>query len=140
MELTQSEPFDRRGGPKARIAVLSGGTSGEHEVSLESGRAVIGALDRSAYDTAMRRMHNYMKESDVFQHDPEGAGDIHFKPGSSWLVFADMVGHACKWGRLSIIDTFIVPNKNFRNRQNVPYDVLLHYAKDARTLSAADTA
>jgi len=98
------------------------------------------SLDRSAYDTAMRRMHNYMKESDVFQHDPEGAGDIHFKPGSSWLVFADMVGHACKWGRLSIIDTFIVPNKNFRNRQNVPYDVLLHYAKDAGTLPAADTA
>jgi len=87
------------------------------------------SLDRSAYDTAMRRMHNYMKESDEFQHDPEGAVEIRFKPGSSWVVFADMVGHACAWGRLSIIDTFIVPKANFYDRRYTPYEVLRRYER-----------
>ena len=35
---------------KIRVGVVLGGRSGEHEVSLESARSVIGALDRSKYD------------------------------------------------------------------------------------------
>ncbi len=35
---------------KLRVAVLSGGRSGEHEVSLRSARAVIDALDRDKYE------------------------------------------------------------------------------------------
>jgi len=87
------------------------------------------SLDRSAYDTAMRRIHNYMKESDDFQHDPEGACDIRFPPGSCWLVFADMVGHACAWGRFCLIDTFIVPKANFQDRGYTPYEVLRRYER-----------
>jgi len=86
-------------------------------------------VGRSAYDVAMRRMHNYMKESETFQRDPEGARDVHFRPGSCWLVFADMVGHACLWGRLSIIDTFIVPKENFCDRRYTPYEVLRRYER-----------
>ena len=37
---------------KIRVGVVLGGRSGEHEVSLESARSVIGALDRSRYDVA----------------------------------------------------------------------------------------
>jgi hypothetical protein len=51
-------------------------------------------LERSAYDQAMRHMHNYMKESEEFQQDPEGMVEIRFKPKSCWLVFADMAGHS----------------------------------------------
>jgi hypothetical protein len=87
------------------------------------------SLGRSAYDVAMRRMHNYMKESETFQRDPEGARDVNFRPGSCWLVFADMVGHACMWGRLSIIDTFIVPKENFRDCRYTPYEVLRRYER-----------
>jgi hypothetical protein len=90
------------------------------------------SLDRSAYDVAMRRMHNYMKESETFQRDPEGARDVHFEPGSCWLVFADMVGHACGWGRLAIIDTFIVPKENFRDGRYTPYEVLRRYERGER--------
>jgi D-alanine-D-alanine ligase len=37
---------------KLRVAVLYGGRSGEHEVSLRSARAVMDALDRGKYDVA----------------------------------------------------------------------------------------
>lgn len=36
--------------PKLRVAVLYGGRSGEHEVSLMSARSIIGALDPEKYD------------------------------------------------------------------------------------------
>ena len=87
------------------------------------------SLDQSAYDRAMGRMHNYMKESDEFQQDPEGACEVHFRPRSCWLVFADMAGHACRWGRFCIIDTFIVPKENFRDRWRTPYEVLRRYER-----------
>lgn len=86
-------------------------------------------VGRSAYDVAMRRMHNYMKESESFQSDPEGAVEVRFDPGSCWLVFADMVGHACIWGRLTIIDTFIVPKENFRDSRYTPYEVLRRFER-----------
>jgi D-alanine-D-alanine ligase len=37
-------------GPKLRVAVLMGGTSSEHDVSISSGLQVLAALDRSRYD------------------------------------------------------------------------------------------
>lgn len=63
-------------------------------------------LERSAYDQAMRHMHNYMKESDEFHQDPEGMVEIRFKPKSCWLVFADMAGHSCLAGEFAMINTF----------------------------------
>ena len=42
--------------PMKKIAVLMGGQSGEHDVSLESGKAVLGALDRSRYEPVAVRI------------------------------------------------------------------------------------
>jgi D-alanine-D-alanine ligase len=39
---------------RKRIVVLAGGWSGEREVSLQSGRAVFGALDRQRYDVSLK--------------------------------------------------------------------------------------
>jgi len=50
-------------------------------------------LGQSAYDRTMERMHNYTKESEEFYTVPEGVVEIHFKPKSCWMVFADMAGH-----------------------------------------------
>ncbi len=36
--------------PKIRVAVIFGGRSGEHEVSLSSARSVMAALDPSKYE------------------------------------------------------------------------------------------
>ena len=38
---------------KTRVAVLFGGRSAEHEVSLQSARNVINAIDRDKYDTVL---------------------------------------------------------------------------------------
>ena len=85
-------------------------------------------LDQSAYDRAMRRMHNYMKESEEFHTDPEGMVEIHFKPKSCWLVFADMAGHSCKSGSFALIDTFMVPRHNFRQPEYSPWEVLQRFS------------
>ena len=37
-------------GPRIRVAVLYGGRSSEHDISVESGRSVVAALDRERYD------------------------------------------------------------------------------------------
>jgi hypothetical protein len=95
----------------------------------------MGTLERSAYDQAMRHMHNYMKESDEFQQDPEGMVEIRFPPKSCWLVFADMAGHSCLSGEFAMINTFMVPRRNFRHREFSPWEVLRRYAAGKSALS-----
>jgi hypothetical protein len=85
-------------------------------------------LETSAYDQAMRHLHNYMKESDEFQQDQEGMVEIRFPPKSCWLVFADMAGHSCLSGEFAMINTFMVPRSNFRHREFSPWEVLKRYA------------
>jgi hypothetical protein len=85
-------------------------------------------LERSAYDQAMRHIHNYMKESEEFHQDPEGMVEIRFKPKSCWLVFADMAGHSCLAGEFAMINTFMVPRQNFRHQEFSPWEVLSRYA------------
>lgn len=81
-------------------------------------------LDTSPYDRAMRRLHNFMKESEELQGDPEGHAELRFKPRSAWMVFTDAVSHACVSGRHAFIDTFIVPLKNCRFPAMAPFHVL----------------
>ena len=88
----------------------------------------LGTLERSAYDQAMRHMHNYMKESDAFHEDPDGMVEIRFPPKSCWLVFADMAGHSCLSGEFAMINTFMVPRQNFRHPEFSPWEVLSRYA------------
>jgi hypothetical protein len=85
-------------------------------------------LETSAYDQAMRHMHNYMKESDAFHEDPQGMVEIRFPPRSCWLVFADIAGHSCLSGEFAMINTFMVPRENFRHREFSPWEVLSRYA------------
>ena len=92
-------------------------------------------LERSAYDQSMRHMHNYMKESDEFHRDCEGMVEIRFPPRSCWLVFADMAGHSCLSGEFAMINTFIVPRKNFRHQEFTPWEVLGRYAAGKSALA-----
>jgi hypothetical protein len=89
---------------------------------------VLGTLERSAYDRAMRQMHNYMKESEAFHQESEGMVEIRFKPKSCWLVFADMAGHSCLSGEFAMINTFMVPRQNFRHSEFSPWETLSRYA------------
>jgi len=89
---------------------------------------VMGTLEQSAYDRAMRQMHNYMKESEAFHQESEGMVEIRFKPKSCWLVFADMAGHSCLSGEFAMINTFMVPRQNFRHPEFSPWETLRRYA------------
>ncbi len=81
-------------------------------------------LDTSPYDRAMRRFHNYLKDTPSFQDSTEGLQEFRFGPFSAWMVFTDMVSHACTAGRFALVSTFILPVENCRLPQFVPYNLL----------------
>lgn len=72
------------------------------------GRALGLVAERSAYDDFMLRFHNFLKENQQFQQScPKNRWE--FPPGSSWMVYTDMVSHAVLAGRFALEQTFIVP-------------------------------
>ncbi len=93
------------------------------------GLPVAKLADTSPYDRLMRRFHNFMKDSPEFQETPDGHRSFEFAPGSAWMVFTDMVTHACVSGQHAFIDTFIVPLENCRHRSLTPYSVLQEMPK-----------
>ncbi len=86
--------------------------------------------DTSPYDRLMRKFHNFMKESREFQETPDGHRQFDFKPFSAWMVFTDMVSHACVSGQHAFVDTFIVPLGNCRLREMTPFDILKNGAAE----------
>jgi hypothetical protein len=81
-------------------------------------------LDSSPYDRAMRRFHNFMKDTPAFQSTPDGHEEFSFKPFSAWMVFTDMVSHACTSGQHAFVDTFVVPLENCRLKEMAPINIL----------------
>jgi hypothetical protein len=81
-------------------------------------------LDSSPYDRRMRRFHNFMKDTPAFQSAEEGHREFRFKPFSAWMVFTDMVSHACIEGQHAFIDTFVVPLANCRLQAMAPINIL----------------
>lgn len=80
--------------------------------------------ENSPYDRLMRKLHNSMKEDGGFQSDPEGHCELRFPPRSAWMVFTDMVSHACIEGQHAFIDTFLLPLGNCRFPEMAPYFIL----------------
>ena len=124
------EHFGRNAGLAGRDPVGEGGADRLLSGLIRTAAGVfpmLRAVDTSPYDRAMRRVHNHMKESVEFQTDTESAAEVRFKPRSSWLVFADVAGHACLSGRLALIDTFLVPRDNLGDPRRSPYEILRRY-------------
>ncbi len=94
------------------------------EAAARMGVPMVKLADTSPYDRLMRRFHNFMKDSLEFQETPEGHRRVAFPPGSAWMVFTDMVSHACVSGQHAFIDTFIIPRSNCRQAELTPYAVL----------------
>jgi hypothetical protein len=88
------------------------------------GTPVSRALDSSPYDRAMRRFHNFMKDSPEFQADPDGRQEIRFAPNSAWMVFTDMVSHACLSGQHCLNYTALLPLQDCQHPQLAPYHLL----------------
>ena len=93
-------------------------------------------LERSAYDQAMRHMHNLHEgERGIPRRIRKAWLKFCFKPRSCWLVFADMAGHSCLSGEFAMINTFMVPRQNFRHQEFSPWEVLSRYAAGKSALA-----
>jgi hypothetical protein len=81
-------------------------------------------IDSSPYDRAMRRFHNFMKDTPEFQSTPEGHREFRMRPFWAWMVFTDMVSHAVVSGQHAFVDTFVVPLRNCRLQEMAPINIL----------------
>lgn len=81
------------------------------------------ALKRSPYDDFMMRFHNFLKENREFQ---SGCAkyDYQFPPGSSWMVYTDMVPHAVLAGQYALEQTYLIAPEAMVAPQHAPLTVL----------------
>ncbi len=100
---------------RALSAVLR---AGRHAVPM------LRVIESSPYDRAMRRFHNWMKDTPSFQRSEEGLREISFAPFQAWMVLTDGVSHACIRGQHALVDTFLVPLANCRLAAETPYRIL----------------
>jgi len=89
--------------------------------------ALIPSSKRSPYDEFMMRFHNYLKENSAFQQNcPKQHWE--FPPGSSWMVYTDMVSHAVLSGQFALEQTLIVSRQAMVTPEKSPYGVLTRMA------------
>ncbi|HEV3149374.1 MAG TPA: Kdo hydroxylase family protein [Acidobacteriaceae bacterium] len=81
------------------------------------------ALKRSPYDDFMMRFHNFLKENRDFQSSCPKY-DYQFPPGSSWMVYTDMVPHAVLCGQYALEQTFLVSPEAMVAPRHAPLAVL----------------
>jgi hypothetical protein len=81
------------------------------------------ALKRSPYDDFMMRFHNFLKENRDFQSSCPKY-DYQFPPGSSWMVYTDMVPHAVLCGQYALEQTFLVSPEAMVAPRHAPLTVL----------------
>lgn len=78
---------------------------------------------RSAYDHYMLQLHDRMKADAAYQ--AKVAQQPHaFPPGSSWMVYTDLVSHAAMRGQYALEQTYHLPVSAMRNPAKAPVQVL----------------
>lgn len=98
-----------------------------HSVARAGIRALRSAglpvVDRSPYDNFMLRLHAWMKANSDYQKNcPKYRFDL--PPGSTWLVFTDVVPHAVLGGRLALEQTVIVARSSLADSSRAPASIL----------------
>jgi hypothetical protein len=130
-EWLTSDPFATLAGKEALNAGLAR-YAGMAESSLHRARRAgmrclhklgLPVVDRSPYDAFMLHFHDWLKANEEFQ---ENCRKYRFNlpPGSTWLVFTDMVPHAVLGGRLAFEQTVIVARDSLENRDRAPASIL----------------
>ena len=85
--------------------------------------AALPQLKRSPYDDFMMRFHNFLKENTRFQQlSPKHA--FEFPPGSSWMVYTDMLPHAVLRGQYALEQTVLVEPNAMLAPEHAPLVVL----------------
>jgi hypothetical protein len=71
----------------------------------------------------MLHFHDWLKGNEEYQRNcPKYRFDL--PPGSTWLVFTDMVTHAVLGGRLALEQTVIVSRDSLENPERAPSAIL----------------
>jgi hypothetical protein len=124
-----SEPFPvlaPRYAPR-QISLPSVGGSTSRALRLLANAAGLGhavpSLKRSPYDDFMMRFHNFLKENASFQAECRKEY-LQFPPGSSWMVYTDMVPHAVLSGQYALEQTFLVEHQAMVSPEYSPLSVL----------------
>ncbi len=130
-EWVTSEPFVRLARQQAEKAGLASfvnaAGSSLHKLRRDATRKLskvgVPIVDRSPYDAFMLHFHDWLKANEEYQRDcPKFRFDL--PPGSTWLVFTDMVPHAVLSGRLALEQTVIVSRESLRNPEQAPSAIL----------------
>ncbi|MDH4022010.1 MAG: Kdo hydroxylase family protein [Gammaproteobacteria bacterium] len=115
-------------GPKGRIGRLDKNALDQLLTALLKGVSAVvplaKVLDTSPYDRAMKRFHDYLKDTPEFQSDVQHHVEMRFAPYSAWMVFADGVSHGCLSGQHCFIWTALTPLANAHYPELAPINVL----------------
>jgi len=130
-EWLTSDPFARLAKEQAVNAGLqsyvNAAGSGLHHLRRGATRALhkagIPVVDRSPYDAFMLHFHDWLKQNKEYQ-DNCRKYTFSLPPGSTWLVFTDLVPHAVLSGRLALEQTVIVSRNTLRTREAAPASIL----------------
>jgi hypothetical protein len=140
-EWVTGDPFALLAAREARNAGLDR-FAGANESGLNNARrfaaralsnAGVPVVDRSAYDRFMLHFHDWLKSNDDYQRNC-ARYRFDLPPGSTWLVFTDVVPHAVLSGRLALEQTVIVARESLADRENAPASILEKIA--GRSLTA----
>jgi hypothetical protein len=78
---------------------------------------------RTLYDHYMLQLHDGMKADLTYQKSADQQ-EIHFPPGSSWIVYTDVVSHAAMKGQFALEQTFYLPVHAMQDEHHSPLRVL----------------
>jgi hypothetical protein len=113
-----------KGNPGLKEGPLDRAFTGLVRGIAKLGLPQIATIDSSPYDRAMHRLHNTLKDDEAFQRDEARCGYFEFPPFSSWMVFTDLVSHACVSGQHAIVNTWTVRRPRLRLPELSPYAVM----------------
>jgi hypothetical protein len=114
--------------PKAGIGKFAGSADAPlQKLRRAFTRGLAGAgvpvVDRSPYDAFMLHFHDWLKGNREYQENcPKYR--FYLPPGSTWLVFTDVVPHAVLGGRLALEQTIIVSRESLADPGRAPSAVL----------------
>jgi hypothetical protein len=124
-EWMTSDPFGELAPKVAGKAGLAQFTDRQFRRAVTRSLAGLGLpiVDRSPYDAFMLHFHDWLKGNREYQENcPKYLFSL--PPGSTWLVFTDMVPHAVLSGRLAFEQTVIVSRESLEDPMRAPSAIL----------------
>ncbi len=104
------------------LAQVSRGSFGRR-VLRAARRAGLPVRVRPPYDEFMHGFHNFLKENGGYQETAR-AERVSFPPGSTWMVFTDMVTHSVLSGQFALEQTFLISRDSLALPAKAPISIL----------------